>query len=648
MTAAAQLADDDVDVDDQTNDDEVFLAALARKCDSYIRDADIGEDQRRKSDRIGGNMFAGRQWDTRVAPDRAALTVNYSRALILQLVSLQTKQDPVWVVAPNDAGDVAAAAIMQTILPKVWVKDDMARKLVNAMTLGETTRTCAAKTVWDESLDGFTGNVTTDIIPGWRLILDKRSADPERMRYIGDRALMSRADAMLLYPRAAAKIQEAGKVASGSAIAGSNAESPIKDQFKASTSPTGGAVAFSAGGAVVNGQPVVTAFTGRETVGSAADYEIEVIELYHRDYTLVEQDVPIRDHHGNIKQTMLLGDDGAPQFQQTGDWDDILGEPGFELVFEDQTERKMVPKYPHWRRTTMLSREGTVLEDIAWDHPQPYELYMADQWLEGPWYKGTILDLLDNQLSINVSLSIMQDNLRFGSYRVFKRTSNSPISRNSLVFTAGQVIDVGQSINNLEPLEFPQMQAAWFQWIEMHKKFMREIAGVDGIMSGSAADAPRTDNAKGFDTLAELGGSRISSKILAMERFVAGMGTRVAYWIQKNYTEAHAISIEDTTGNLTWERCSHESLMGSFNVSIVSGSTTAWSGSGMRARILEDKQLGLRDNVSVCKALDATGYAISDWKDVQKRNPNWNQVSPPARMRATPQPKAPGKPTPKR
>ncbi len=643
----AQVADDEPETQER-NDDENFLAALASKCDSYIRYADMGEDERRKSDRIGGNMFAGRHWDTRVPPDRAALTVNYSRALILQLISLQTKQDPVWVVAPNDAGDLSAAAIMQTILPKIWVKDDMARKLVNAMTLGETTRTCAAKTIWDESLDGFIGNVTTDIIPGWRLILDPHTSDPERMRFIGDRALMSRASAMLLYPDAADIIAEAGQVISGSAIASSSAESPIKDQFKRQGGAGNGPVAYSSGGAVVNGQPVVTAFTGRDPVSYASEYEVEIIELYHRDYSLIERDVPIKDHHGNTKQKMVMNDDGSPKFEQNGPWDEILGEPGFTLVFEDETERKLVPKYPHWRRTTMLSREGEVLEDIAWDHPQPYELYMSDQWLEGPWCKGTILDLLDNQLSINVSLSIMQDNLRFGSYRVFKRTSSSPINKNSLVFTAGQVIDVGQSVNNLEALEFPQMQAAWFQWVEMHKKFMREIAGVDGIMSGSAADAPRTDNAKGFDTLAELGGSRISSKILSMERFISGMGQRVAYWVQREYTEKHAVAIEDNTGNLTWERCSHEQLMGSFNVSIVCGSTTAWSGSGMRQRILEDKQLGLRDNVSVCKALDATGYAISDWKDVQKRNPNWNQVSPPARMRSTPQPKAPGKSTPKK
>lgn len=228
---------------------EAFEIELARKVDQYIREADAGEDERRRSDRIGGNLFAGRHWDTRVDPDRAALTVNYARSLILQLVSLQTKQDPVWVVSPNDAGDREAARAMQNVLPKVWERDEMARKLRNAMYLGEVTRTCAAKTVWDESLDGFVGNVTTDIIPGWRLILDAKTANPERMRYIGDRALMSRAEAMLLYPEAAEAISHSADQVRGSPMSSGGSESPVKDQFKRFVSTGSGQVAFSTGGA---------------------------------------------------------------------------------------------------------------------------------------------------------------------------------------------------------------------------------------------------------------------------------------------------------------------------------------------------------------------------------------------------------------
>jgi hypothetical protein len=316
------------------------------------------------------------------------------------------------------------------------------------------------------------------------------------------------------------------------------------------------------------------------------------------------------------------------------------------LAFEEETERKLVRIYPHWRRTTMIYPERRVIEDIAWDHPQPYELYQAQEWLEGPWSKGTIHDLLDDQLVLNVSTSIMQDNLRFGSYRVFKRTSDAPITRNSLLFQAGQVIDVGRATSNLEPLQFPDISGAWFEWRNEIKKDMREIAGVDGIMSGSMADvAPRADSTKMTDSLAELGGSGIVEKTENMEWFIIGIGRRVGYWVQQKYTEAHAVAVENMNGELSWERCGHEELMGSFNYDIVIGSTTAWSGSGTRTRILEEMTLGLRDKVSAWKALDSTAYAVADWRDVLRRNPNANAIAPPARTRAAaPKPATPKKP----
>jgi hypothetical protein len=537
---------------------------------------------------------------------------------------------------------------MRQILPKIWHKHLYKRKTRRAMRLGETTRTCAAKTMWDDSLQGGIGDVATDIIPGWRLILDPRAQDPEEMRFIGDRALMSRVDAMELYPEAADIIAESGMPVAASALGGGSADSPIKNQFRQSDGPGGGNVAWGTGGAVINGVPVVTAFTGRTPVGYAEEWAVEVIELYHRDYTRDWVTETVKDEHGNTKKKMLREDDGSPKFTQDGEWDEILGEPGFKLAFEEETERKFVRIYPHWRRTTSLREGGKrkVIEDIPWDHPQPYELYQAQEWLEGPWSKGTIHDLLDDQLVLNVSTSIMQDNLRFGSYRVFKRTSDAPISRNSLLFQAGQVIDVGRQINNLEALTFPDINPSWFQWRQEIKKDMRELAGVDGIMSGSMADvAPRADSTKMTDSLAELGGSGIVEKTENMEWFIIGIGRRVGYWVQQKYTEAHAVAVEDMYGELGWERCAHEQLMGSFDYDIVIGSTTAWSGSGTRTRILEEKDKGLRDNISVWKALDSTAYAISDWPDILKRNPQANSVAPPPRTRATQPKKSPGTPS---
>jgi hypothetical protein len=55
-------------------------------------------------------------------------------------------------------------------------------------------------------------------------------------------------------------------------------------------------------------------------------------------------------------------------------------------------------------------------------------------------------------------------------------------------------------------------------------------------------------------------------------------------------------------------------------------------------------QLGLRDKVSAWKALDSTAYAVADWRDVLRRNPQSNSIAPPARTRAAaPKPPSPTK-----
>ena len=106
-----------LDVPEDDGGDEQFLARLGDTVDKYVRISDQGEDARRKSDRIGANLFAGRHWDVRQSPDRAALTIPYSKRLINQLISLQTKNDPIWVVAPSDAGDRESSRAMMQLMP---------------------------------------------------------------------------------------------------------------------------------------------------------------------------------------------------------------------------------------------------------------------------------------------------------------------------------------------------------------------------------------------------------------------------------------------------------------------------------------------------------------------------------------------------
>jgi len=172
---------------------------LVRYCLSYVAESDKSEDSRRRQDRIGGNMLYGRHWNVQLPPTRVSMTVNYAKALVEHRVALMTKQQPVPVVESLDGADTPSVRVMRGVLMDWWERDAMQGKLRRSRRLADTTRTCAWKALWDPSLYDGAGDVTVDVIPGWRLIIDPTTDDRRRMRFIGDRTVMPRSRAMMLY-----------------------------------------------------------------------------------------------------------------------------------------------------------------------------------------------------------------------------------------------------------------------------------------------------------------------------------------------------------------------------------------------------------------------------------------------------------------
>ena len=353
-----------------------------------------------------------------------------------------------------------------------------------------------------------------------------------------------------------------------------------------------------------------------------------IAEVYYRDRTRFKKKVAVKDALGEAITKIKRDEHGAPMFERSTEIDPVLGEPGFVLLHEPELEEKLVPKYPFWRRTTVLYPDMTLLDDRAFDAPQPYSLLLDNEPLEGPWGKGSALDLEDLQAQLNVSLSTMMDNLRFSSYRAFKATTTANIERNNLVLSPGDIVRVGTDINSLAPIDFPQLSESWFAWCNFTIQLMERIVGASGIMQGSASEAPRTDSAAGFDSLAEIGGSRLVEATQRFEHWIADIYEKVGWYAQRYYTEKHALGVENSEGQLTWERASSPQLAGTFSYKVVVGSTLAWNSSGVRQRVLQEMQLGLRDKVSVWQKLQ-----IEDWQAIRARietqNPVLNPAPPP-------------------
>lgn len=584
---------------------------LAERVLQMVAMNDATEDIRRKADRIGANLYYSRHWSISMPDSRSQITANVAKALIEHKVAIMTKQKPVPVIEAGEAGDQNAARLMRQVVMRWWDDDQAQMKLRRSQRLAECTRTCAAKIVWDPTLHEGAGNMTWDIIPGWRLILDDWANFVENMEFIGHREVMARSKAAMFYPDSARKIMERVKTERRATAAGTDfPSSPIGNPYDRSY---GAGINF---GQIVDGKPVISAFTNQPAKVSPKDDTVQIVELHYKDYTLYEDVEKAYDPAGNTILEIEKDEEGMPLFDQIADEVlDVSGEsvpvPAFKLRMREREEKVLKRVYPWWRRTTVLLPDATILDDRAWDGPAPYALDSSGDALEGPWVKGTILDTEDLQIAFNVSLSSMMDNLRLNAMRPILAGAQSQIERNTLMIGPAEVVRVGK-VEDVKPLEFPEVKDPWFKWLDKLVQIMERIVGLSGIMQGEAAG--RVDSASGYDQLAEIGGSRVAEATQRMEKFIADIIKIVGWYAQNRYTEKHAIAVENAEGTITHERVSGPFLYGTFDYKIAVGSTQAWSESAVRARLMGDLQAGVIDKIEYWKRTETP-----NWMEIRDR-----------------------------
>lgn len=617
---------------------EPWEIRLTSKVVGYIQSADKGEDARRRSDRLGANLAYGFHWSRPMPSDRAAITANLSFAILRHKIAIMTKQDPLPVIEPDDVGDAYAAQLMCKVLQRLWKTTRMREKLRRLATLANATRTCAFKVSWDPVAKGGAGDIATDVIPGWNLVLDNRVGSPEMMEYCGNRATMTRSRAMLAYPDAADKIRDLTESQSAKKLGSLFGQgTPIATPWKQQYLPPPGAT-------IVNGKPVVTAFAGELTQAPDAENLVDLIEMYHKDHTsFIEKEVPVRDGHGKIKQKMVRDESGMPQFEEAEPElhslpdGTVITLPRFKLAMENETEMQIIRKYPYWRRTTIcMSRgEGVMIEDREWDRVLPFAFYTDIEPLDGILGRGSLLQTEHLQALTNVGLSTVTDTLRFGALNAWLAGASSGLTTSQIIPGIGQVIPVND-LNAIQPLPTKPLDPQFFTLLDRTVNYMERILGATGVMQGDSAG--RLDSAAGYDTLAEIGGSTLTECTQRLMTTVGAWAEIAGGFAQDFYDERHAIAVEDNEGNITWERCSSALLNGSFSYNIAEGSSMAWSESAKQARLLAEFQAGI---------LDRQSY----FQDTNK--PNWRQIltrieqvggpqaaigpaaSPPIRMRAT-------------
>jgi hypothetical protein len=589
---------------------EEWEQKLTRRILGYIRSGDVGEEQRRRSDRLGARIYFGQHWDRAMPSDRAAIMANLAMAIVRHKVGIMTKQDPIPIIEPDDTGDARAAQMMAKVIRRLWMSSRMREKIRRCVTLANTTRTTALKVSWDPTLKGGAGNIATDVISGWNLILDNRVGDPLMMRFCGNRATMDKSRAMLFYPDAADKIRtlvDYQQTRKKGPLNGGG--TPIPTPWKTSYIPSPGAT-------VVNGKPVVTAFAGEMAMNDPTNDDVEIIEIYHRDDTLRRETVPVRDSLGAVKQEIARDDDGLPKFTE-GEPEmhpmpdgSMIALPKFNLEMDDVTEERLVRKYPQWRRTTvcLVGGDGIMLEDRAWDWRLPYAFYTDIEPLDGMLGRGSILQVETLQALLNVGLSTMTDKLRYGALCAWLGGTSSGVTSNVIIPGIGQVVPVSD-VSQLKPIEVGALDPGFFTLMDRTVTIMERVLGATGVMQGESAG--RVDSNAAYDTLAEIGGSTLVECTQRMETTIADWAEICGQFAQEFYDERHAFQVEDSEGQVTWQRVSSPLLQGSFSYTVATGSTMAWSESSKQQRAYNEYTQGLIDR--------QTYYERTN-------TPNWRQM----------------------
>lgn len=610
---------------------------LVRRIMGYVAHSDSGEEIRRRHDRTGARILYGQHWAKRMPNDRAAITANVALALTLQKLALMTRQDPVPVVMPKSASDTEAADCMRLVLIDNWRNDGMTKKLRRLIMLAIATRTAALKVGWDPVANGGHGAIYTDVVPGWNLIIDNRSGDPNLMEYGGHRIFVSRQRSMLMYPGAAKKIKAAENASGNYSRQGPLPKgAPVPTPWARRSMPAPGAT-------IVNGKPVVTSFAGE--IGDATPYakDVEIIEMYHRDHTLATKFVPRRDHAGRIVQEPLRDEAGnlhiefATDEYTTTETGEVVGIPNPYFVMQDVMEEKLARVYPHWRRTTILLPDEILLEDIPWDGPFPFAYYTDLDPLDGLIGRGSLLQTEQLQGLINVGMSTTTDNLRMGSLNAWFAGAASGLNENTQIIpNVGQVVPVGD-VSQIKNITSPSLDANFFTLMSTTQSFMERIIGTWGIMMGQQQG--RTDSTGATGMLAETGGARIDMDLDNVCETLRQWARIVSWFAQQGYDEAHAVAVEDETGQVGFQNASAPYLIGEFNFQVEIQSDHAWSATARQRRDLEELKEGLIDKVEYYQR-----QGTPNWRNMLKRMIAFGgpaaamgpAASPPPRMRATP------------
>lgn len=152
-------------------------------------------------------LYAGQHWDAARPDWKSTPVVNFIFSTIETIIPIMTDSSPEWVVAPQEPSDASIAEVLEAILKKIWVKNDMDLKLPiilrNVMKYG----TGFAKVWWKEpEIEGKLGDVEISVVDPRHVFPSPGAMEVNDASYFIYAANMSINQIEAMYPEAKGRI----------------------------------------------------------------------------------------------------------------------------------------------------------------------------------------------------------------------------------------------------------------------------------------------------------------------------------------------------------------------------------------------------------------------------------------------------------
>jgi len=572
-------------------DHAILIASLKR----MRRMALEGEPERRAADKRGIKLAKGLFWEDGITAGRLPISSPMASALMDEFMDRLTKYDPGFELEPVVGRDDDAARLLEGALSTNWRVTHMRDLIKIGGRQAGFTRPVTWYAFWDSDARGGTGDLNTRLVPGFRSIIDNRATFTKDMEYRGFRELMSRAQAIELFPDKRAAIEAAMQ------YAGSSNDKPgmPDDPLRTSSKPQAPGQLSRLVAANQN------QFTGKTTVkvggrrsANPLTEEIEVEFLWFYDYTPVKRMRPKMDSRGKPVYKLRRDDEtGHIQFKNTGfrKIDSPRGprflanlEPHRDPVMEEVVEKL----YPNRRHIAWIPQDEVILWDVRWNGPVPCITQRLSVPIYEFWDVGPGQRMMTLAVARNVLWTILFQRLKLSLAGTWLATTQSGLRRNKLTPEDGQVF-YAKKIGQDDIRQFPvtPLDVAYIQVLHEIEAEMAKLIGVTPAMQGKQAG--RVDTGQAYETLIEQGGTRVISAAQLLERSIEDWAY-VAMWYYQHYaTHEHFVQVEQDDGETNWRRASALAVKGEFAIKVDVVSNMVHSDAAKREMIKEGAALGI-------------------------------------------------------